>query len=1120
MLSTYSITVMVLSLFSKHDYRFSSCSDSFEFHGDGKDPGYPADCSQFSGHERNLGSSLLHPFDVLRNFLHMFSLFNWETNVVTVNGPVPIKNGTYSVQTEQNNLQNQQPCILKALTKQFRNILVESSMNGEKQKNQGKFQIRVCNIQDPIEENNNLGVPVTRVNLLLIDRSLKGGHEHLEYTIGYCLWHYQSTEQERLARVYSENRKNDSNNNKRSDISNSKNSNIFMSNSNDVHISNGGNIFNHNNVKHSATNNESNFDITHRFVRGNNNGNQSNYNMCSNYNGNGSISYRSMDKNHFDQSNNYVNNYQSNNNNVSNNHINNYNLSNNHFNQNNGSCNHISNCINHNNNNNVNNNHISNYNFSNNHNNNNKESDGHASNRNFSIYHNKNNHISNGHIDNKFFSNNQNNNSNVSNNYITNNNFRINYINNNNDSYNHIGNNSNSYNHIHNNNVSNNHMSNYSFCNNHINQNNGSCNHISNCINHNNNSNNSNNNVDISNNNDNIIINDNCNVNYNHNNNHNGNGNNNNNNFVYIDSARKNSRTNLGINNVSNNYFSNYNNNNVNNKIGGKNAHNTVSNIKRSYADNGNNDKSGGKTSYIDLNIESGVNNQSKEKVEKEDAGKSPLSPLECNIDKIRNDDVHGAVIEPVDLHVDNNSNIDDVSHVESFVSSGNHSDSKSIVGQIIELNTTTQTNKKSKSNDRFRSTSDAPFMECAVSQDKEAFAKLILSEPRESQSVSSDAIMRKLKKYENEKKKNSRKRRNSDEPSYHVRAQSNAANQKQKQNSSSMIEGSFLKAFFQNSYNMYIESSLSVRADLRVNHVQRWIPRHIVSKSYQAESVTVGHNLKFDSESDGHVLGGMSVPVDPLAGDINKMWLGLTMSKNSLSVLSKAELKNAGKMMNDIKACSPPATVPMLMNDMKVSAEIPQSSFDLSLKLSNSLNHITTATRASSIETNSSRAASCRISTASFSLSCHTDGTDSTSSIDDEDIAYTNAAVKVKIPETITIGTQTHGQVNIEKNLFPGSIQYLFSIDYFSVRNFLRTCAAVPSNMPTSRLDTDSLKSGIQSFFIYYRMKCFRFVSFDYSRFSIKKKMSILFLCIYLVFRPYDINLFVAGSKQDSTRR
>jgi hypothetical protein len=63
MLSAYAITVMVLSLFS--EYRVSL---------DSKD-------------------TPLTPFAVLRKFLLIYSTFNWESFVVTADGPVAIQNG-------------------------------------------------------------------------------------------------------------------------------------------------------------------------------------------------------------------------------------------------------------------------------------------------------------------------------------------------------------------------------------------------------------------------------------------------------------------------------------------------------------------------------------------------------------------------------------------------------------------------------------------------------------------------------------------------------------------------------------------------------------------------------------------------------------------------------------------------------------------------------------------------------------------------------------------------------------------------------------------------------------------------------------------------------------------
>jgi hypothetical protein len=163
MLSAYSITVMVLSLFSKH------------------------------GDSAVEGTALLHPFAVLRKFLAVYSTFKWDSFVVTVDGPVAIQNGnvlpTQCVETK--------PCLFKPLINQFKGMHQKKAGSSETPL---RFQLRACNIQDPIDNNNNLGIPVTRHNLMLVEQALKGGLQHLEYIIVYCLWQEQERQQKVICR--------------------------------------------------------------------------------------------------------------------------------------------------------------------------------------------------------------------------------------------------------------------------------------------------------------------------------------------------------------------------------------------------------------------------------------------------------------------------------------------------------------------------------------------------------------------------------------------------------------------------------------------------------------------------------------------------------------------------------------------------------------------------------------------------------------------------------------------------------------------------------------------------------------------------------------------------------
>ena len=175
MLSAYAIAVMVLSLFNQSSVSSASYYDSS---CDSTDLRQPPHKSQSQSQSHQSQSTLTHPFDVLRKFLAVYSTFKWECFVVTINGPVPILHGTHSTQNDTHS-KHIQSCLFSPLTQQFKSILESSagvstsvgtgvSTNGgtgvstpahaEKLTGQGRFLLRACNIQDPIDINNNLGI--------------------------------------------------------------------------------------------------------------------------------------------------------------------------------------------------------------------------------------------------------------------------------------------------------------------------------------------------------------------------------------------------------------------------------------------------------------------------------------------------------------------------------------------------------------------------------------------------------------------------------------------------------------------------------------------------------------------------------------------------------------------------------------------------------------------------------------------------------------------------------------------------------------------------------------------------------------------------------------------------
>jgi hypothetical protein len=178
MLSSYAVSVMVLHLFNKYV---------------------------------NLG----HPFSVLRSFLYTYMSFPWESSVLTIDGAVSLASYTsgfyggysgnsdlLSVSTYISNTSSQsgrsrglpplppgpppaasldssnrfQP-ILDALSQHPALLLYQQYGNAV---HHGRFAAKFCNIQDPVDPYNNLGISVPRASLQLITQACRSGYHHLE----------------------------------------------------------------------------------------------------------------------------------------------------------------------------------------------------------------------------------------------------------------------------------------------------------------------------------------------------------------------------------------------------------------------------------------------------------------------------------------------------------------------------------------------------------------------------------------------------------------------------------------------------------------------------------------------------------------------------------------------------------------------------------------------------------------------------------------------------------------------------------------------------------------------------------------------------------------------------
>ena len=1021
---------MVLSLFSKHDYCFPSCStycpNSSSFNENPKDRGF--------FHDRSQISSLRHPFDVLRKFLHTYSLFNWENNVVTVTGPVPIQNGTYAVQIEKNNHNNRQPCLLKALANQFSNILIESTVNMKKQINPSKFQIRICNIQDPVECNNNLGIPVTRSNLLLIERALKSAHEHLEYTIGYCLWHQQSTENDRLYRKQFDTY---SNNNNNCNNENYNNNNYNKSNYNDN--------YNNNSIDNNSNNN-------------NNCNNNCNSN-CKSLNGS------RMSLNHFHGNNISFNNYNSSinfDNNTANHHGLNSVINNNNINNNNvcGPMGLQGNTHNNNYNNNNNNNNKYKNNVINDNNNDDNNINHDNSNKNNRNKKDKNSYNNNNSNDND----NSNNNRNISNN---------------NDKSN--SNNNNNINNDINFSKSDNNQDNvYSVINNNYNSDNKS--NITSLNKHNNdNNNNSDNNSDI----------------YDNNTNDNSNDDN----------------------------ESNVNNNDCNNDSNDSN--------------DTNNDKNNDNKNDSNINDSNDTNNDKKNDIKndnKNDSNDIKVDTIDYDMHDYESNNKHNNNNDHNNHDNSNESNIDDNNFINQSMNDDkckSHSHSSHLLTPLDALDKKIITNNIDRNGG-----------ESLISVERKHFSSCNnLESNNPQQNLLNNNFQNNQSKIEiQNKKKKIRKRRNSDDSLNYIRQESNRADQKYV--SSVMVEGSFIRAFFQNSYNIYIASNTYIRADLKGNYIQNWVPRNIGKNYHEIENINNNHNNNNTNKE--------KLNVDFLAGDINKMWLALT--KGKYIVCSTKSMSNLKKMETGVKTEKNEKNEKTEKKDKKEKksilsiSDVPKvdiskspiiKSRDVITALSSSLSFsslllpsiqsdtriatTTTTTTANSftvpvltdINSIQSIQPSCQFSS-SFSSSCRTDRTNSSLSIDDEKIFHSSTAVEADLPKSVDISTQTE-DVNSNNYLLLDLISNIFSATFISMglnSSVRRRKIGLKSDLNYEKYfyeHFDIVKKYVNNFFSFIREKFIQKPVFCFSSLSKYNIIAVLLLCTYLIFLPFGMSFFLS---------
>lgn len=126
--------------------------------------------------------SLNHPFEVLRAFLETYSRFPWDSCVLTLQGAAPIQIGkTVAKPVDMPaSVENR----FRPLLERFQNMQPEPLPERDDVSRPppgSQFRLRVCNIQDPLNADNNLTPTVTKSTLLVIKSGLQNAYTHLHH---------------------------------------------------------------------------------------------------------------------------------------------------------------------------------------------------------------------------------------------------------------------------------------------------------------------------------------------------------------------------------------------------------------------------------------------------------------------------------------------------------------------------------------------------------------------------------------------------------------------------------------------------------------------------------------------------------------------------------------------------------------------------------------------------------------------------------------------------------------------------------------------------------------------------------------------------------------------------
>jgi len=177
MLSSYAVSVIVLHIFNKY-------------------------------------ANLEHPFSVLRSFLFIFRNFPWDAQILTLDGSVPLSsahsiggNSYDSSSSAGSGSSSSSTGSTGVNTNIFRTIQQELSRHPALRAyrdaamalHHGRFNAKSCNIQDPMDPLNNLGISVPRGNLKSIGQACQRGFHRLENLLtkhAAILQHHQQQQQQ------------------------------------------------------------------------------------------------------------------------------------------------------------------------------------------------------------------------------------------------------------------------------------------------------------------------------------------------------------------------------------------------------------------------------------------------------------------------------------------------------------------------------------------------------------------------------------------------------------------------------------------------------------------------------------------------------------------------------------------------------------------------------------------------------------------------------------------------------------------------------------------------------------------------------------------------------------